>query len=528
LALQRAYLLIIGILLMGSAAFIWSCRQVVLYQASASVVVLDQLHPSSGDPVSGISYAANLAKYAARAITPTMVFQVEERVPQRGAAQIRDEVHLAAVSGQPLITVTALDSDAKIAMALANNMASVLALDDTIGARQGADQQVANLQAQVNTLSGEVNKTTNAIAVARRNGQPVDSLQAQLQSQQTQLYQLQIQLAQAQRDAASVQPTYSVSSVALSTSSNAPNLPLNIALGSLSGLLAGLGLAEMIDLLDGVVRGPEDFLRLEKVIPLGEVPDAPTDEIPFALPDDMAAVSQPFRSVWKHLQFLSGGPDGQVSLVLPVSSVSDDGWVGINLAAASAQTGQRTLLLDANWRHPTVEHYFQFPVSQQGFLTSLASPGQGPSPFTPLPAVKTTGIPHLFVLPAGSLPPDEEGLAQPDALADFFALLRRDFARIIVLSPPDALYRANGFLGQMNAVLLIARSKHTTVAEIKALLPDLERTDGPFLGAVLLVSKPDAFSPSHLETPEEAKKEDEPVPVPTYHKRDTEEDRADG
>ena len=529
LALQRVYLIVIGILVIGSAGYIWSSREVATYQASASVIVLDQLHPSSGEPVNGISYAARLAKQAASPLNPTMIFQVQERVPQRGAAQIRQEVHLAAVPGQPLIAVTALDADASIAIALANSSASVLALDNTIVSRQPAAQKVADLQSQVDMLSAEVGNTINAIDVASNDGQPVADLQAQLQSLQMQLDQLQIQLAQAQRDAASVQPTFWVASVALSASKNAPNLLINTALGAFAGALAGLGLAELLDLLNGVVRGPEDFLRWGRVSPLGEVPDAPTDETPFVFTGETAAaVAQPFRRVWKHLQFLGGETAGQASLALPVGSAPSDGWVGLNLALTSAQSGQQTLLLDANWMRPTVEGYFQLPVSEQGFFTSLAA--MTPSSFESWPAIKPTGIPHLFVLPVGSLSLDHESLVHPNVLADFFALLRRDFAQIIVLPPPDVLHLAGGaFLKQMDTVLLIARSKHATVAEIKSVLADMGKIGGPFLGAVLLVSKPDLFNSLPLDEGTEGTEEaDEPAHLSTYQEIDSGADQADG
>ncbi|HEY7347998.1 MAG TPA: hypothetical protein VH599_06725 [Ktedonobacterales bacterium] len=511
LAVQRAYLIILGILLVASAAYIWSSQQIITYQASAFVMVADQSHASPDAPLEGVAYAATLAaQYAARPITSAMIGRAQASVPRRGAAQIREEVHLAAVTGQPLIMVTAVDTDAPTAMALANSMAGVLAQADTDLVRQADDQKVATLQSQVNTLSVDVGKTINAIALARHRGSSGASLQAKLQQQQMELDQLQIQLAQAQRNAASVQPMFWVSSLALSASQNAPNLLLNTSLGALAGALGGLGLAEMADLLGGVVRGVEDFLRWEQVSPLGEVPDAPANESPFVFTDEMyTAVAQPFRRVWKNLQFLSGQQTGQATLVLPVGSVPFDGWVGLNLAVTSARLGQRTLLLDTNWIQPTVEGYFQLPVSEQGFFTSLAA--MNPSSLDHWLAIKPTDTPHLFVLPAGPLSSYPDVLAQPQLLVELFGMLRQDFAQIIVLPPPKSLQLSDGvFMEQMNHVLLVARSKHTTIAEIKPVLAELEKADSPFLGAVVLVSTSGLFSHLPLGAAQRTEETEEP------------------
>ena len=487
-AAGRAYLIIIGLLLVGGATYFWTSRQVVTYQAAALVMVVNRSDTDIASSAESVTHADSIAqKYAAIPLDGPVINAVQAGVPRRSAAQIRAEVRLSALPGQPLIKVMAEDTDSQTATVLANSVAFALAQDLTRRIRKADDAQVAQLQSQVNTLSTDITNTNNAIAAARQKGDSTTSLQAQLQQQQTKLTQLQLQLAQARLEAASVQPTFLVSSLASGAARNGPNLPYNVSLGALAGAITGLGLTLLVELLDGVVRRADDLQRRGKVRPLGEVPSAPTDSARFALSSSMyAAVAQPFRQVWQNLQFQRSEQDGQVLLVSAVESGPFDDWAGINLAVTSASMGRSTLLLDVNWLRPTVETRFKLPTSEWGFFTSLA--GIRRSSKEDWLAVEPTNVPGLFAMPVGPLPPRLEKLLQRDVLAELFAVLREQFAQIIVLAPREALPAADGALArQIDSTLLVADAGRTSFRDLKRLVADIDAKQVPLLGAVLLV-----------------------------------------
>lgn len=486
--IQRVYLIILGLLLVGGATYLWSSLQVVTYQATALVLVANRSETGIASSAESVTRAASLArKYAALPLNSPVVKAAQTSVPRRSAAQIEAEVHLSALPGQPLISVITDDTDRQTAIALTNSVVFALAQDLTRRIRKADDARVAQLQSQVDTLSNDITNTNNAIAAAEQQGTSTASLQARLQQQQTELTQLQLQLAEAKLDAASVQPTFLVSSLASDAVANGPNVPYNASFGALAGAILGLGLALSLDLLDGVVRRVEDIQRRGTVRPLGKVPRAPTDTAMFALTRRMyAAVAQPFRHVWRDLQFLQSESRGQVLLVAPAESGPADDWVAINLAVTSALMGQSTLLLDANWLRPAVETRFTLPTSEWGLFTSLA--GIEHSPEGDWLAVEPTDVPRLFVLPVGQVPPRLEPLMQPDVLDRLFTELRQQFSQIIVLAPREALHIGDGaFSRQIDMALLVADAGRTSLAEMKQLMADLDARQIPALGAVLLV-----------------------------------------
>ncbi|MGV2436913.1 MAG UNVERIFIED_CONTAM: hypothetical protein LVT10_20160 [Anaerolineae bacterium] len=104
-----------------------------------------------------------------------------------------------------------------------------------------------------------------------------------------------------------------------------------------------------------------------------------------------------FSSVEKPLQTL-----------LITSTASEDGKSELiaNLAVTFAQSGNKTILVDADLRKPQQHTLWNLP-NQNGLSTMMLDDAQLANP----PLVKIEAVDGLQVLPAGTPPPESGGLA---------------------------------------------------------------------------------------------------------------------
>ena len=101
--------------------------------------------------------------------------------------------------------------------------------------------------------------------------------------------------------------------------------------------------------------------------------------------------------------------ENQQAALAIVSPGSGEGrsWIAANLAVLFAQTGKRTLLIDADLRRPRQHALFGIP--ERNGLSSILAGRAGLDGLTEIP-----GVPDLTVLPAGVVPPNpQELLARP-------------------------------------------------------------------------------------------------------------------
>src|SRR5207249_1629570 len=140
-----------------------------------------------------------------------------------------------------------------------------------------------------------------------------------------------------------------------------PKPLLNMGLGLLAGLLVGLGLAFLLDYLDHSVRSDEVLLDRVGLVPLGHISYVP------AQPDRRGelvtlAGDSPVGEAYKALRtnLLFSSVDKEVKTIVITSAVPNEGKsrTAANLAFVLAQAGHPTLLLDADFRRPSVQRIF--------------------------------------------------------------------------------------------------------------------------------------------------------------------------
>ena len=207
-----------------------------------------------------------------------------------------------------------------------------------------------------------------------------------------------------------------------------PNLPLNMALGLLAGLVLGFGGAFGLEWMDDTIKTPDDLTSKLGIAPLGIIPLLGKDgSVQEQLEDSRSQVSEAYHSVRTALQFSTD--HGVPKSLLITSTRASEGKSSSALAIARimAGLGSSVLLIDGDLRKPT----FRAPTSGGPGFSSLLS---GASEIEA--CIHPTELEGLFLLPSGPIPPNPAELLASARLRDLLEQMGTMFDHIVVDAPP--------------------------------------------------------------------------------------------
>lgn len=156
-------------------------------------------------------------------------------------------------------------------------------------------------------------------------------------------------------------------------------------------------------------------------------------------------------------------------------------FIAVNLAAALAQIGVKTLLVDGNLRAPSVHTYFSPELSGPGLQGCLLNPAAPVAEF-----IHDDVLPNLDVLIAGEPDRNSHELLAGDGFPELINVCMRDYDMTIVDTPPanscaDAL-RISTVVGFS---LIVARKQRTLVSDVRVLADQLKKERARAIGTVM-------------------------------------------
>lgn len=263
-----------------------------------------------------------------------------------------------------------------------------------------------------------------------------------------------------------------------------PNLPLWLGGGVALAILGALGLAFLREATDQALRTPIDVARHGRLSVLGCVPllddeqaevegiEQATRQAPYSL------VAESFRQVRANLMFSGPSESQRVLLVTSPGPGNGKTSTAINLAVSLAQGHQKVLLIDCNFRRPSLRA--AFPGTRPDGLSNILV---GRARLDDL--VTATDIPNLYVLTSGPMPPTPAELLGSVYMTELLREAKSKFERVLLDAPPvllisDALVLAT----QVDGVLLVARAEENTKGELRRANEQLQKINAHVIGAV--------------------------------------------
>ncbi len=213
-----------------------------------------------------------------------------------------------------------------------------------------------------------------------------------------------------------------------------PRIVLTIFLGVVGGLGVAIGLAFFVNYLDDSIKGQDDVETYLRLPFLGYIPNIKTNSV---VERDLQGHLHPQSNAAEGFRTLRASisltPKSERFHVLSITStIPSEGksLVASNLAIVMAQTGLRTLLVDADLRRPSVHKAYQLhsPTGLSSYLTNELDQID--------PIVHKTEVPNLDVICCGAVPATPSELIGSKRMLDFLHATRARYDRIILDSPP--------------------------------------------------------------------------------------------
>ncbi|MDP1820350.1 MAG: polysaccharide biosynthesis tyrosine autokinase [Acidimicrobiales bacterium] len=248
------------------------------------------------------------------------------------------------------------------------------------------------------------------------------------------------------------------------------------------GLVLGAGLAFLRDTLDERIRNLADVERAAPGLPiLAAVPEVagPLDRSYLALRDaPHSPAAEAYRSLRTSIKFAQ--LDAPTTVVQITSSLSGEGKTtsAANLAAAFAQGGDRVVIVCCDLRLPRIQERFDQPLSP-GFTDVLLRSATLPDALRPVGE-------RLFLLPAGTPPPNPSELLSSASAARVIQALAEEFDVVVIDSTPvlpvtDALVVSRF----VDATVVVLDTRRTNRKPLGQALRTLEHVGAPVTGLVL-------------------------------------------
>ena len=206
-----------------------------------------------------------------------------------------------------------------------------------------------------------------------------------------------------------------------------------------------------------------------------------------AYPQELIAAYQPFskkaevlRAVRSQLMLHWFSKQRKSLAIASVNFGEGTSYFAANLAVVFSQLGEKTLLIDANLRHPKQHEIFNLK-EKRGLSDNLA----GRAGYD---AIANVGFfENLSVLPAGTLPPNPQELVSRTSFPKLIAELSEIYDVILIDSPPfaagadvQAISIATG------GAVIVARQNHTKLSDIEIAADQLGKNGSHVIGSVLV------------------------------------------
>jgi capsular exopolysaccharide synthesis family protein len=242
-----------------------------------------------------------------------------------------------------------------------------------------------------------------------------------------------------------------------------PRTVLYSAAALIFSLFVGVGLSIAMELMDTRIRTPAEVVRQVGVPLLGSVPDLGEDErlpldtnvalVSYRSPESLLA--EAFRQFRTNLRFASDQP---VKSILVTSPSPGDGKsaVAANLAIAMARSGNKVLLVEANFRRPALARLFDVPdaLGLSNVLVGMNTASE---------AIQATAVENLDLIVGGATPPSPADLLGSAAMRRFLEEQKKNYDHVIVDGAPILVVADSRLLAEIiDGVILVLRANENT------------------------------------------------------------------
>jgi polysaccharide biosynthesis transport protein len=292
------------------------------------------------------------------------------------------------------------------------------------------------------------------------------------------------------------------------TAPSEPNVPRNLAFALVLGVVSAFGLAFVLEQMDNSVRTPEQAEAISGLPSLGMIPFGskstnhgmdgkrlaltPVNEVVETVTQvrPHSQMAESYRALRTSLLLSNLGAPPKVIMVTSARPQEGKTTTSINTAIVLAQKGIRVLLIDGDLRRPSI-HKTLGMGPRSGLSNVLTGSATVQQTITTSPI-----LPNLFIMPAGTPPPNPAELLASSNMRDLIAELRELYDHIVIDTPPTlSVTDAVVLSPRADATILVIRSGQTTKQALRRARDILIQVNAHVAG--ILLNAVDLTSPDY-------------------------------
>jgi tyrosine-protein kinase Etk/Wzc len=276
---------------------------------------------------------------------------------------------------------------------------------------------------------------------------------------------------------------------------SSPKPLINLMIGILLGLAAGILAAFVKEYSDVRVQTPEDLKRRghtplspimnidDEVARLGgqkiTARDKGVDAHLVTVSFPFSSIAESYRQVRTNLQFTKVGTPARTLMLTSPTQGEGKSTTAANLAVAFAQTGKNVLLVDADLRRPMLHSLFR--IERGEGLTELLTGGAILER-----VVQHTNVENLDLLPSGDIPPNPAEVLGSDEMREFVAAAMKKYEMVLFDTSPVLAVTDPAVISTMtDGTVMVVSAGTTRVQDLQQAVELLEGVGGKVVGVVL-------------------------------------------
>ena len=204
--------------------------------------------------------------------------------------------------------------------------------------------------------------------------------------------------------------------------------------------------------------------------------------------DPKSPISEIFRTLRTNIQFIN--TDEKTKTLLVTSTLPGEGksWIASNLAVTFAQTGKKVVVLDADMRKGRQYTIFDTPPTPglSNYLSQVGINKKANITDEILDCIRKTEVPNLYLMPAGSIPPNPSELLVSPKMIKLLDKLKQAFDIVIIDGTQCELVTDAVILSRIvDSTIIVTAHKLTKKDALERAIKSIQNVGGKLTGVVV-------------------------------------------